>query len=436
MNIKSLFVLGIMLLGILAFSGVASAIDAQNSRLQILEVELDEDTLDASSTNEIMGVDKGDEFEIKVHLKALADIDDLQIEAYIRGYDHDDLIEDITDVFDMRNGTKRTKKLTLKLPKRMDRDGYKLRVTAADRNGDTLEVTYDLDIDVGRHDIAIRDVILSPANGVKAGRALLATVRVRNYGSREEDDVKVTFSIPELGVAASDYIDELAEDGDKKDSKSTEELYLRIPACVDAGTYEAIVEVEYEDGDEVTRKVLDVEVFEDETCGVAPIGGGEAKPVEKTVITIGPESQDITKGAGGVMYPVTITNPGNKKTYVISVTAGDWGTFRVSPTNVVTVDKDETETVYIYAVANDDAPAGEQVFGVAIKSGDKTIDEVTLKANVLEGKAVGIGGLKRVMEIGLIVLVVILVILALIIGFNKLKGNEEEEKKGEGESYY
>ena len=43
--------------------------------------------------------------------------------------------------------------------------------------------------------------------------------------------------------------------------------------------------------------------------------------------------------------------------------------------------------------------------------------------------------MKRGLEIGLIILVVLLVILGLIIGFNKLKGSDEEES-GEEKTYY
>ena len=79
--------------------------------------------------------------------------------------------------------------------------------------------------------------------------------------------------------------------------------------------------------------------------------------------------------------------------------------------------------MYIDAAANADAAAGEQVFGVEIKSGDKTVEEVTLSANVVEGSAGGLN-LKRALEVGLIVLVVILVILAIVIGFKKLKNED------------
>ncbi|MBD3164026.1 hypothetical protein GF323_02410 [Candidatus Woesearchaeota archaeon] len=427
MKMKSLFVLGIMLLGILAFGGITSALRID---VPTVKVELDDEVLDEKgTTNIIESLEKGDELEVEVKFDALEDIDDVQVEAMLRGYDHDDLIEDITDVFDVKGNRSYKKRLTLEFPRRMDQDEYSLRVIISSRNDAEL-FEYDLGVETGRHIVAIRDVVLSPANGVKAGRALLATVRVQNYGSGDEDDVKVTFSIPELGIAASDYIDELEADGEDDDSKSTEELYLRIPIDTDAGEYDAEVEVQYHDREKTVSKEMTVTVFADETFEEDM---DEDKAEGKTVISIGPESQDVTKGAGGVIYPVTITNTGKAKTYTVSVTGGDWGSFRVSPSNVITVGQDQTKTAYIYAAANADAPTGEQVFGVEIAVGDEAVKQVTLSANVVGGGAGTGTNLKRALEIGLIVLVVILVILGLIIGFNKLKGEEEKE---EGESYY
>ncbi len=432
MKLKHMILMGILLMGILAVSGLVSAIPAT-----IESVKIDNDEITPGNVANPQSYDKGDEFEVKVKVQAQADVDDVEIAAYLRGYDHDDRIYDVSSVFDMKAGNSYIKKLNLRFPQRIDQDRYTLRVEVAGRSGSAEVQTYELDIETERNQVVIKDVVLSPNSGVVAGRALLATVRVQNYGKHDEDDVKVTFSVPELGISASDYIDELEKDGDDDDQKSTEELYLRIPQCTKAGVYDADVLVQFDDLERSVRKALSVEVFEDETCGrsAAHAPSMDKKPVEgKTVISVGPESQDVAKSAGGVIYPVTVTNTGSAKTYTVSVTGGDWGTFRVSPTNVITVDGDETKTVYIYAAANQNAAEGTQVFGVSIKSGDKVIKDVTLKANVVGGSAAESVSLKRALEIGLIVLVVILVILALIIGFNKLKGDDED--KEDGESYY
>ena len=422
MKIKNLLVLTVFLVGMLAFSGFASALD-----LNILEVELDRTELDPSGLNTVYSFEKGQEMEVRVQFEALNDLDDVELYVFLTGIDLDGRVYDSTNVFSAKANRVYTKKLTLELPDKMDRDEYKLRVEVAGRNTDTVTETYNLEVETDRHNVEVRDVVLSPSNGVKAGRALLATVRVNNFGETEENDVKVTFSIPELGVSASDYIDELEEDGEE-DQKSTEELYLRIPVCADAGVYDAVVEVRFHDGDRVERKTMPVEVIADETCGKS---SDSMKSSGKSTITVGPESQDIAKG-GSAVYPVTITNGGNAKTYVVSVTGGDFGSFSVSPSNVVTVGRDETKTVYVQASVNSNAPSGTQVFGVDIQSGDSVVSSVTLQANVVGGST-GSVDLKRALEIGLIVLVVILVILGLIIGFNKLK---EDDDKTEGETYY
>ncbi len=428
MKVKNLFMFGMMIVSILALCGIAQALDQGD-----IEVKFDSDTLQAGSDNEFQ---KADEYEVKVIFESDVNESDVQVSAYLRGDKYDDFVHDVTDAFDIDSGTTYRKTLTLTLPKRMERDTYNLYVRVESRDGsvNVISEDYDLVVESSKHEIVIKDVILSPSSGVTAGRALLATVRLQNYGRNDEEDVKVTFSIPGLGVSATDYIDELEEDGDNKDSKSTEELYLRIPVCAPKGEYDAEVRVEFNDGEEVVTKDMTIEVFSSDACVIDGVDDGDSKE-GKTIISIGPEVQDVVKGAGGVVYPVTITNAGNTaKTYVINVEGGDWGNFRVSPTNVVTVKADETKSIYIYAEANEDAPAGQQVFGVEIMSGDETLEEVTLKANVVDNGGFGGASLKRALEIGLIVLVVILVILGLIIGFNKLKGDDED--KEEGQSYY
>ena len=157
----------------------------------------------------------------------------------------------------------------------------------------------------------------------------------------------------------------------------------------------------------------------------------------KTVITLATEAQDVVKGTSGAVYPLTLTNTGGvSKTYSLSATAGDWASVKLSPSNVVVLNGGETKALFVHVSANDNAQAGEQVFSLAVKSGEQTLKELVLKANVEEGKqsAASSVSLKRALEVGLVVLVVLLVVLGLVIGFNKLKGDEEEPR--EGQTYY
>ena len=148
------------------------------------------------------------------------------------------------------------------------------------------------------------------------------------------------------------------------------------------------------------------------------------------------DAQSAKQGGGEAVYPITITNEGSaSKTYVVSADGANWATFRLSPSNVLVIGAGESKAVNVYVAASKDAPVGEQTFSLTVKSGEKTLKEIPMKVSVDAGKVSVWGKLKRGLEIGLVVLVILVVILGLIIGFNKLKGEEDEETK-EGETYY
>ena len=230
-------------------------------------------------------------------------------------------------------------------------------------------------------------------------------------------------------MSASDYIDELEKEGDDDDEATSEELYMRIPEATKAGEYDVKVEVIYDDGDEKATKEYRIMVVEGDMYEVA-----EPKPIAETVITVGPESQDVVTGAEA-LYLLSITNKNTEiKTYTLSAeTTVDFET-KISPSNVLVVKPGETQTAYIYVLTKKTATAGENIFSVTVKSNDEVLKQIPLKANVTVTEA-GLS-LKRALEIGLVVLVVLLVILGLIIGFNKLRGKEEEEPGEETQTYY
>ena len=385
-------------------------------------------------------LEKTDILDVLVVFSMNKSINDVQIRVELTGYDlsDKDKVTDETDKFDVKAGDVYDKRLNLELPVRFQQGAYSLKVRFDTPKGSFTQL-YSLNINTKGHLLEIRDIVLSPENEVKAGRALLTTVRLKNRGEAKEEDIKVKVSIPSLGVSASDYLDELDQEDcnteDCDDSTSSEELYLRIPDCAAAGEYTVKVAVEFDDGDEEVVETTKIRVVESDTCGVLaleePIAG-----VGKTVITIGPETQDVNQGAS-VMYPITIANQGTQsKTYAISVDSADWAAFSITPSNVLVIGPSESKAAYVAVKANQNA-AGSQVFSVTVKSGETVLKQVPLKANVIGATSTGISlsKIKKALEIGLVILVVLLVILGLIIGFNKLKGSEEESSEEE-KTYY
>lgn len=441
-QILSMFVL--VLVGILAFSGVASALNAT-----IDFVKVDGDEL-APGLNTVNDLERDTTFEVKVKVTALEDINNAEIEAMVSGYDHNDRVTDVTDVFDMVANVSYTKKLELKLPARMDVDGYRLRIYVRDRMSSELQQEYKLLVDTARHNVQIKSVDLDPSTAIEAGRSVRALVDVKNYGQMTEDDVKIEFLVPELSLKSlPDYVSL-----DADETKVSEELYLRIPACADAGQYNGQVKLSYDDGDETVTKNVVIEVTDSPVCPknqpvqptqpTQPTQPEQPKPaVEKTVITVGTTSQDLTRGEGGAIYPITFTNSGTEtKTYVVGVTgADDWATVKISPLQTVTVGAGESKSVYVYLSAKETSEAGEHMFTVDVKDASgNVVKQIEMSGNVVEpaADAKDSGSLKKALEIGLIVLVVILIVVALIVFLTRKKDDEEEEAEDEisGQTYY
>ena len=436
---KSLLVMVLVSILACAFAGATSTFDIDgedNTAVTIESVEVNDVDIEAyTSPSNPKNLEKTDELDVLVVFSINKSIDNVQIEVELTGYDKSDKdkVEDTTDSFDVKAGNVYDKRLNLGLPIRFEQGVYALKVRFETPKGTVTKVYY-VDINTQDHAIQIRDIVLSPENEVKAGRALLATVRVKNRGENNEEDVKVKASIPALGISASDYIDELDEEdciGDCDDSTTSEELYMRIPDCAEPGEYTVKVCVEYDDGDEEECATTKTTVVESDTCNIQ----AATATTGKTIITIGPDTQDVAKG-GSAMYPVTISNEGTEsKVYSISVDSADWAEFSVTPSNVLVVGAGESKAAYV-SVKADAAAAGLQVFSVTIKSGESVLKQVPLRANIAGGAAKSsLGKIKKALEIGLVVLVVLLVILGLIIGFNKLKGSDEEEE-GEEKTYY
>jgi len=433
MKAKFFRVLALFLVVASVLSGIVAAADVP---VTIDTVKIDGDTILPDGVNRL-NIERGEDMEIKVILTATDSATNVQVEAEISGYeyDHRESTSDSSRTFDVEPNTTYTKRLNVQIPDRVEEDYYKLRIMVTDRDNDEIILHYNINVDAPRHSMLIRDIILTPENEVRAGRAMLASVRVKNMGDRDEDSVKVTVSIPSLGLSASDYIDEIEED----DSETSEELYLRIPACAEEGVYDVVAEVEYDEGYEDVSKTTSIVVLRSDVCEASE-GDGDEDDEEPEVpnVVVGSTLEDVVAGEGGAIYPITITNNAkSSKTFSVSVAGVEgWGTVRITPTNTMVLGAGKSEIMYVFVGANQDSPSGPQVFSVAVKRGSTTVEQVSLTANVVESEGGNWDTAKKGLEVALVVLVALLVILGLIIGFSKLKNDEAEADGLEAETYY
>lgn len=403
--------------------------------IDVVEVQINDVEVETGDTISL-AADRREQLEVRVVLEANEANADVEVEASIRGDDTFQVI-DATDVFRVEPDTRYVKTLDVTLPPTMDEGTYFLRVAVYDRASAGKIFNYFLTVEPRRHDIVIRDVTFNPADEISAGRALIGIIRLTNYGQDSEDDIKVTLAIPALGVSVSDYVDEL----DADDSISSEELLLRIPVTAATGTYPLVASIEYHDGFKRDSRQFQIQISG--TPGVRP-SDDPMTPAEevkaRTVVTVGPQSQDAARGEGGAIYPVTIENQGStSKSYAVAVSGAEsFATVRISPSNLVVVEPGETKQVFAYVAARDGSTLGSHVFNMEISAGSKVLQQVPLTLTVVEAQQAKkyTWGTGMDLKKGLTALLAVLIVAGLIVAAMLMGGKKSKAEELPAQSYY
>ena len=418
----------VFLLTVLALTSVASALP-----LVIDEVQIDDIEVSESGVNRL-DLERNNEFEVEVRFTPTENIDDMEIEASVRGFEFNDFdaISDVTHTADYDAGVTYVKRLTLRISEFAEEDDYKVRIIFADRNGDILVQNYNIKVDVPRHALRVEDVIMFPGYEIQAGRALLVTVRIENIGEKVEEDIRVQISIPDLGIAAIDYIDEI----DPEDEEETEEIFLRIPSTVPSGEYDIKIDVAFDQLHDVITENAIVKVIGDPNY----LPGDDTQQPD-TVITVGSSVESVTPGQGGATYPITITNNNaNAKTFSLVVSgAKGWATVDINPANTVIVDGKGSKIVSISVTPNKKVDPSSKVLTVNVKSNNKVLQQIPLTTHVLAPEKSGWDVFVKILEAILVILVVLLIVIGLIIGFQKLGSKDddgEQPQQSETQTYY
>jgi uncharacterized membrane protein len=387
--------------------------------ISIDKVKVDDTIVEPNEVNKL-NIERGDELPIDVYFTVSEELEDVEVLAFISGYEYNylDPVSDSVGPFSAESEVRYHKKLKLVLNDDFEEDNYKLRIVVADRYGDEVIQSFNLKVDVPRHELKIQDVIFNPELNIKAGSALLAQVRLENKGEKEEDDIKVKVSIPELGVSGVDYIDEI-EDTD--DSEETEEIYLRIPMCAKPGIYEVKVSAEYANGRSAVTTTKAVNIEENDMC--------EQTPKAKTTITVGKQLENVIAGETAT-YPITITNNlRQSKSYTVSLDVGEWAeNVKLTPASTVLVDGENSETFYVH-VTTDSGASGAQMLTATISSAGSALKQITLTANIAKNSS----WMKLVLEGAVIILAILVILVAIIVGYLKLKEDNDDEQS---ETYY
>ena len=426
----------LIVLSVLAIVPIASA----NTDLQVEYLKIDGEVLDPVSSGGLtLEVKRGEDLPIRVRVSAANnDIEDVQVSAGIYGYQYSQYenskIYDISNTFNLDAGNTKNVDLNLEIPTKMDSQDMKLRIMVADRDSVAYIVEYELDVKGTSSEdaVVIKEAYLSPSNQVMAGRALSALVKVENIGTSDLDDgLTLTVSVPELNIRDTETLDKL----DADESETFEKIILRFPSNAASGNYVVEYTVKFDEYESVTTTdVVTVTPCESVACGAA-----QTEEEGTTVIQI-PNTQVVYQSGAESVYPLMINNMGDSaKAYTIAVSGVDaWGTSRVDPGSSIVIPAKSTATVFLYVAANDETTAGEKYFKVTVGT-EGDMKEIPLSAQVKASEdntsANDWSGLKRTLEVALIILVIILILIGLIVGFNKLRGSGNEDDE-DAKTYY
>lgn len=407
--------MALFVISLLSFSMVG-AFNAGDLAITSVEVNGDEVSMIAGAP--ALAVEEGQTLKIRVDFTAYTEAD-VEVEAVISGYDYSDyeVLKDST-LKHFNANTVDHVDLELVLPKKLDDDRYWLRFRVMDKNLEVLVQNVELAIVPARHDLEVADVAFSPGSTVKAGRSLYADVLLQNFGAKDENDVKVTVAIPALGVSATEYVDVAFDD-----TVDVDEMVLRIPETAEEGDYEVEVSLVYDDLEKTIKETYTLHVLADKAF---------QDQENVLVLAVGPETQNVAAGKTA-LYAVALTNAGAvSKAFSLETAVDDWATVTLSESLVV-LEPGKNQIVKIELAVADDAVAGEHSVLLTVKSGSDVLQTVVLKANVVDGSAQNDGiSLRSGLEIALVVLVVLLIILGLVIGFSRLRKDDD----GEEQTYY
>lgn len=400
----------LFILAMLALAGAVSALPVQVELVEANDVPIISDASNA------LNVLRSDELDLKVVFVSSEDLENVQVRADIAGYEYNDNVEerlsDLKFLGKVEKDVQYPVKLNIPLNMDVEVDRYVLTLTISNR-GDSFQQVYNFKIDTQRRDLQIVDFHYIPMDKIKAGQALLAKVRVDNLGQVDEKDVRVTVSIPELGVQQRAYINEVKSG----DQEQTEEMYLKVPLCSEAKVYDVKVDVEY--SRRKASQVYPLQVLENELC--------ESKDEEQMLeVVLGSQLKSVETGEKA-SFPITLTNKGkNAESYTLTAQAPEGVEVSFTPSTTVVVQGGQTQQVHLWATAED--VEGTQVIRTTLNNGGQALSELSFTLDVEAKSSI----LKTALEGVLVVLVVLLVLLGLVIGFSRLK----DDGKGKSEPYY
>ncbi|MBU4351771.1 MAG: hypothetical protein KKA65_04105 [Nanoarchaeota archaeon] len=349
--------------------------------------------------NETVALDLGTRAQIDVWVKGFAE-KDVKVKAWISGYEYDD-VQDVSETFQVSTDTLYRKELYLNIPQdlRLDNKNYKLYIEVSDKK-DYVEKVYSVHIQERIHDIIVQDVIIRPGTMTDAGNTLAVQVRLKNYGKRQEQDVKVEVTIPQLGAYSVTYVDFLDSIDSNDNSESTAFIPLKIPKDAPTGDFQIKVKALYSNLNEETEATRMIYVN-----GIDV----QAEKQAGSIVLISSKKDHALKEE--TEYKVGIANlEKSRKSYTVQITGlDDWANYAIMPASLDVLGEGSGE--FLLKVIPFDS--GLHKFTVKVLEAGVVVKESSYSVDVATEKQ-GLFNSNRNLILGLMIVVLAIALIAAI----------------------
>ncbi len=407
--------------------------------LSIENVEIENKILTENENNFVMIRSKQKELDLRVSLISIENVKNARIDAVL-SFENGDVVADTTQTFDLTEEERIVKTLELPLIDKFEQGNFELKLMVTDSEGDSQEKLYELKISQKKFPlfpVIINSFSLSPMVEVQAGKYLITRLNLKNIGVVPIQDVNAKVTIQELGISATDFIDEI----DSGESKLTKEMFLKIPDGTEMGAYTVKSEVILLNRDDTDSKSVKINVIGREQVQ------HKAEEDVQYMVDIAETLQIINQKQTSVVYPVLITNKGNSARaftlLVDGIGIGDFGTYHISPTNTLVIEPGQSRTLDVVITLSSEA-FGEKIFKIIVKSGSEALREIPFKVMIEKNGQYKqyVTDIRKIIEWFVVITVLLFTAIAILYAvmmYSKNKGEKgerQEEKITSTESYY
>jgi hypothetical protein len=220
-----------------------------------LDIKVDSKTDKNVQNNTKIGKEAapGSKVEFKLEIENLftddedLKIEDIDVEITIEDIDDNDDLDEDTDEFDLKPGKNKDISIEFDIPLEVEEDTYNviINVEGEDENRTTHSIRWELELEVEKEDHEIRIIrsALTPSV-INCQRQISLNTEIINTGTKDEDDVTLEITSPDLGISSLTTDIELDEGTD--DNRLTKLVTPSISADVAPGVYPIVIDAYYD----------------------------------------------------------------------------------------------------------------------------------------------------------------------------------------------